>query len=82
MAKGVGDGPWTEAERRRFLSAEGGSCEGVTRSIGAIMGGEEEEDDAEPAGVAIGSVWWVGGGNFGVCWEFVEGLGGETPERE
>lgn len=70
MAKGVGEGPWTEAERRRFLSAEGGSCEGVIRGIGAIMGVEEEEEDAEPAGVAIGvcggegeEVWSL----LGVC---------------
>lgn len=65
--KGVGEGPWTEAERRRFLSAEGGSCEGVARGIGAIGGGEKEEDDAEPAGVAIG----VYGGEGGEVWSLL-----------
>lgn len=37
-----------EAERRWLLSAEGGSCEGVTRGIGAIRG--EEDDEAEEEG--------------------------------
>lgn len=73
LAKGVGEGPWTEAERRRLLSAEGGSCcEGVTREIGAIRGEDEEEDGEEGdvgvetggcgfSTVAIGGVWvWWG----------------------
>lgn len=69
LAKGVREGPWTEAERRRLLRAEGGSCEGVTRGIGAIRGEDEEEDGEEGdvgverggcgfSTVAIGGVWW------------------------
>lgn len=58
----------------------------MTRGIGAIRGGEEE-DDAEPAGVettegcglstvAIGVCGEEeeGGGRFGVCWVFVGGI--------
>lgn len=51
------------------MSAEGGSCEGVTREIGAIRGEDEEEDGEEGdvgverggcgfSTVAIGGVWW------------------------
>lgn len=30
----------------------------------------------------LGAYGGSGGGILGVCWEFVEGLGGETPESE
>lgn len=53
-----------EAERRWLLSAEGGSCEGVTRGTGAIRGEEEEEAEAEAEAEEVGD---VGAEEMGGC---------------